>query len=145
MRYNKVIRFLPSNGFIPLLWFAFFVNMRKYHYICNRQSAEVMEIVFNEEYLREMYVTGKTDKKHRFQPQIIRKYIRVIDLMKNTDNTLGLCRYNSLNYEKLIGDKVGLSSVRVNDRYRIEFEEYIRDGETVATICNITELSNHSK
>lgn len=119
--------------------------MRKYHYICNRQSAEVMEIVFNEEYLREMYVTGKTDKKHRFQSQIIRKYIRVIDLMKNTDNTLGLCRYNSLNYEKLIGDKVGLSSVRVNDQYRIEFEEYIRDGETVATICNITELSNHYK
>ena len=37
-----------------------------------------MEIIFNEEYLREMYNTGRTDKKHRFQPQIIRKYIRVI-------------------------------------------------------------------
>ena len=41
-----------------------------------------MEIIFNEEYLKELYETGKTDKKHRFQPQIVRKYIRVIDLMR---------------------------------------------------------------
>lgn len=104
-----------------------------------------MEIIFNEEYLQVMYTTGKTDKKHRFQPQIIRKYIRVIDLMRDTSDVMGLMRYNALNYEKLEGDKAGLSSVRVNDQYRIEFEEYIRDGETIATICNITDLSNHYK
>ena len=104
-----------------------------------------MEIIFNEEYLREMYAMGKTDKKHRFQPQIIRKYIRIIDLMRDTSNVLGLMQYNSLNYEKLKNDKAGLSSVRVNDQYRIEFEERIGDGETIATICNITDLSNHYK
>ena len=73
----------------------------------------------------------------------MRKYIRVIDLMRDTENTRGLCRYHSLNYEKLIGDKAGLSSVRVNDQYRIEFEEQIKDNEMIATICNIMELSNH--
>lgn len=104
-----------------------------------------MEIIFNEEYLQEMYYTGKTDKKHRFQPQIIRKYIRVIDLMRDTSSVLGLMRYNALNYERLAGGKAGLSSVRVNDQYRIEFEVHVRDGETVATICNITDLSNHYK
>lgn len=51
----------------------------------------------------------------------------------------------NMNYEKLKNDKAGLSSVRVNDQYRIEFEERIRDGETIATICNITDLSNHYK
>ena len=56
-----------------------------------------------------------------------------------------LMQYNSLNYEKLTGEKKGLSSVRVNDQYRIEFEENMKDGETVATICNITDLSNHYK
>ena len=44
-------------------------------------KGKYMEIIFKEEYLQIMYVTGKTDKKHRYQPQIIRKYIRVIDLM----------------------------------------------------------------
>lgn len=104
-----------------------------------------MEISFNEQYLQEMYLTGRTDKKHRFQPQIVRKYIRIINLMIDVQNILELLQYNSLNYEKLKGDKIGLSSVRVNNQYRIEFEERTKAGETVATICNITDLSNHYK
>ena len=70
---------------------------------------------------------------------------RVIDLMISEDNVQGLWKYNSLNYERLEGNKEGLSSVRVNDQYRIEFEEEFEDGQTIATICNITELSNHYK
>lgn len=104
-----------------------------------------MEIRFKEEYLRDLYQTGKSDKKHRFQPQIIRKYIRIIDLMISEDNVQGLWKYNSLNYERLEGDKQGISSVRVNDQYRIEFEEETKDGQLIATICNITDLSNHYK
>ena len=82
-----------------------------------------MIVNFNEDYLRDLYRSGKSDKKHRFQPQIVRKYIRVIDLMISEDNVQGLWKYNSLNYERLEGNKEGLSSVRVNDQYRIEFEE----------------------
>lgn len=41
-----------------------------------------MEIIFEEDYLRELYYEGKAhNKKYRFQPQIIKKYVRVIDLM----------------------------------------------------------------
>ena len=104
-----------------------------------------MEIIFDKEYLRDLYITGKSDKKHRFQPQIIRKYIRIIDLMLEKTDVTALAQYNSLNYEKLKGDKVGVSSVRVNDQYRIEFEERTKDGEVFVTICNIMELSNHYK
>ncbi len=76
---------------------------------------------------------------------IIRKYIRVINLMIDAQDILELMQYNSLNYEKLKGEKIGISSVRVNDQYRIEFEERMKDGETVTTICNIIDLSNHYK
>ena len=58
---------------------------------------------------------------------------------------LSLKKYNGLNYEKLKGDKAGLSSVRVNDQYRIEFEEKTVNDQSFATICNIVELSNHYK
>ena len=104
-----------------------------------------MVINFKETYLRDLYKNGRADKRHRFQHQIIKRYIRVINLMIAEDNVLGLNKYNSLNYEHLSGNKEGLSSVRVNDQYRIEFEEEIEDGKTIATICNITELSNHYK
>ena len=103
-----------------------------------------MEIVFDKEYLRQLYEQGKcSDKKHRYQPQVIKKYTKVIDLMFASPNTMSLAKYNSLHYEKLVGDKTGLSSVRVNGQYRIEFKEEIREGELLATICNIIELSNH--
>lgn len=59
-----------------------------------------MEIIFNEKYLKEMYITGQTDKRHRYQPQVVRKYIRVINIMLETPNVQGLLKYNSLNYEK---------------------------------------------
>ena len=70
----------------------------------------------------------KVCRYNGYQPQIINKYVRVIDIMMSLPDTLSLMKINSLNYEKLKGDKKGLSSVRVNDRYRIEFEEYTVDG-----------------
>jgi proteic killer suppression protein len=105
-----------------------------------------MEVTFEKDYLSEMYKTGKTtDKKRRFQPEIIRKYISIINLMIDQPNTVALKKYNSLNYELLKGDKAGISSVRVNDQYRIEFTTSQVVSETVVTVCNIIELSNHYK
>ena len=105
-----------------------------------------MEITFEQEYLRELFYLGKThDKKHRFQPQVIRKYIGVLNLMSSLNSTEDMYRFTSLHYEKLVGDKVGRESVRVNDQYRIEFRSEIKSGERIVTVCNILELSNHYK
>jgi len=103
-----------------------------------------MKVLFDKEYLGNLYEKGDSgDKKHRYQPQVVKKYKKVVDLMIESPNVLSLAKYKSLHYEKLVGDKVGLSSVRVNDQYRIEFEEIVRKNEIIATICNITDLSNH--
>ena len=105
-----------------------------------------MIVTFVETYLQELYARGQTsDKKHRFQPQIVKKYSKVINLMKSENNVQGLTKYGSLHYEHLHGDKEGISSVRVNDQYRIEFTEDYNGDSTIANICNITELSNHYK
>lgn len=43
-----------------------------------------MEIKFDKQYLEELYLEGKTsDKKHRFQPPIIGKYRKTIDLLES--------------------------------------------------------------
>ena len=105
-----------------------------------------MEITFEQDYLRELFYEGRAkDKKHRFQPQIVRKYIKVLNLMESLDSTQDLYRFASLHYEKLVGDKAGRESVRVNDQYRIEFRSEIVGKERLITICNILELSNHYK
>ncbi|MDR1981630.1 MAG: type II toxin-antitoxin system RelE/ParE family toxin [Tannerellaceae bacterium] len=105
-----------------------------------------MEIKFDKEYLSEMYYKGQSsDKKHRFQPQIVRKYQRCIDLLEGATSIEILYQYNALNYEVLKGDKAGISSIRINDQYRIEFTVTKVETETVVTVCNILELSNHYK
>ncbi|MDR0962303.1 MAG: type II toxin-antitoxin system RelE/ParE family toxin [Mediterranea sp.] len=105
-----------------------------------------MEITFEQKYLWELYVTGKTsDKKHRFQPHIIAKYQQVVTILEAVSSPTDLLRYRGLRYEILKGDKNGLESVRVNDQYRIEFTTQQIASETILTVCNIIELSNHYK
>ena len=106
-------------------------------------NTECMEITFDKDYLRELYYDGKTsDKHHRYQPHIIRGYVKAVNILDSVAKVTDLYRYRALHYEKLEGDKQGLESVRVNDQYRIEFRSSEGDG---ITICNIIELSNHYK
>ena len=105
-----------------------------------------MKVIYSQLYLKELHQNKHTcDKKHRYQPSVIKKYARIIDLMIDANSINDIAKVNSLRYEKLIGNKKGLSSVRVNDKYRIEFEERSEEGKDIATICNIIELSNHYK
>ncbi len=102
-----------------------------------------MIVYFTKQYLLDLYTKGEADKKHRFQPEVIRKYVMVVNIMRNVADITKLWQYKSLHYKKLTGNKSGISSVRVTSQYRVEFTEQTKDGQEVATICNITELSNH--
>ncbi|MBE6215262.1 MAG: addiction module killer protein [Bacteroidales bacterium] len=105
-----------------------------------------MKVIYGKLYLRELHLAGKTsEKKRRFQPDIIKRYRKVVNIMIAVKDINSLAKINSLRYEKLIGDKQGLSSLRVSDKYRIEFEEINADGEICASMCRLTELSNHYK
>ncbi|NDV47803.1 addiction module killer protein [Paludibacter sp. 221] len=105
-----------------------------------------MNVVFGKEYLCELYEQGKTsNKKYRFQPEVIKKYKRCIDILISTSSIESLFAFNSLRYEVLSGDKKGTSSIRVNDQYRIEFIVSNNTEESTITICTIIELSNHYK
>jgi proteic killer suppression protein len=105
-----------------------------------------MEIEFEKRYLRELFETGKnSEKKYRFQPQVVKKYQARIEILESAEKIEDLFIINSLHYEVLKGDKEGISSIRVNDQYRIEFTTSQVVSETVIIICNILELSNHYK
>jgi proteic killer suppression protein len=79
-----------------------------------------MKVIYGQQHLKELHLNKKTtDKKHRYQPSVIKKYIKIIDLMIEAKTIQDIVRINSLRYEKLLGNKQGVSSVRVNDKYRI--------------------------
>ena len=95
--------------------------------------------------MMELYETGKSDKKHRFQPDIVKRYKRGVDYLKQARSIEELFLLPSLHYEVLKGDKAGVSSIRVNNQYRIEFTVEQVSEPIVVTICSIIELSNHYK
>lgn len=104
-----------------------------------------MIVTFDKKYLQELYETGRSDKKHRFQPDIVRRYKDRINTLKNKKTIEDLYQMKSLGYEVLQGNKAGISSIRVNDKYRIEFRVLEEKTETIVYICSILELSNHYK
>lgn len=103
-----------------------------------------MIITFEEDYLKEYYETGMSDnKKHRYQPSVIKSYKRSIDYLKAASSKEELYPIKSLHFEALHGKKKGLFSVRAGIHYRIEFTLKETLEEPILTICNIMELSNH--
>ena len=105
-----------------------------------------MYIEFDKDYLQELYTDGVTkDKKHRYQPEVIKGYQKVVFLLSSANTITDLFRNNSLNYEVLQGDKKGISSVRINQKYHLEFT--VRDimVEQIVTVCRLLDISNHYK
>lgn len=104
-----------------------------------------MTILFEKEYLSELYYTGKSsDKKHRFQPGVVKNYVKRIITLAEAPNIEALYVLNSLNYEILTGNKAGISSIRIDLKYRLEFKVEEME-EPVITICNILDITNHYK
>ena len=103
-----------------------------------------MLVTFEEEYLRELYVDGKSsNKKHRYQPDIIRRYQKGIRALISAESKEALYVHRALHFEALRGDRNGQFSIKVNDQYRIIFTMRETSEDPIVTICNIEELSNH--
>ncbi len=106
-----------------------------------------MNVEFEKKYLADLYERGKADdKKHRFQPQVVNGYLKCVKALLMASRMEELYQYHSLNYERLVGDKKGLSSLRINNQYRLEFREIASEGDaTRIEICSLTDITNHYK
>ena len=102
-----------------------------------------MDIEFQKQYLSDLYYTGKSnDKQHRFQPEVVRKYVRVVGILEAVSRMEDLFRFNSLHFEALNESDY---SVRIDYHYRLVFQMEARPGETVFTIWKLEDITNHYK
>jgi len=105
-----------------------------------------MVILFDKEYLEELYYEGKcNDKNYRFQPYIVKGYVKCVRILERARIIEDLFPFRGLNYEILKGDKMGLSSVRINNQYRLVFEVLIDEdtNEEIINICKLIDITNH--
>jgi proteic killer suppression protein len=103
-----------------------------------------MDVRFKEKYLEELYKDGATsDKNHRFQPEVVHKYRKRVDLLKKEPHLKALLIHRGIFFKELEGDKKGQYSIRVDDKYRVSFIVNKKGTKPVTTICEIIKLSNH--
>lgn len=100
-----------------------------------------MVIEYDKGYLRELYEEGNCkNKKYRFQKQVVQKYQKRIDTLMGATRLEDLFVFNSLNFEALSN---GYYSIRIDIRYRLEFKIRVEGGETLVSICTVTDITNH--
>jgi len=105
-----------------------------------------MVVKFGKDYLRELFEDGKcSDKHHRYQPIVIKKYVLRVVTLQSAPNIEALYPLNSLNYEVLTGDKAGISSIRIDKQYRLEFIVGLDSAEPTIIICTLEDITNHYK
>lgn len=106
-----------------------------------------MKIIFEKEYLEQIFYFGQAKgKKYRFPESICRRYVKVVKILSYIEKHEDFARHRGLYYKRLKGDRKNIESVRINDKYRLEFTTQTNDsGEKRIVICSLLDISNHYK
>ena len=100
-----------------------------------------MQVLFKTTDLEQLYLIPVENIKGKlpFQRSLIQQYKNRIKLLEAIEKITDLYSFKSLHLEKLKGDKLGLSSIRLNDQYRLIVEPI---NEDIVKIL-IIEISKH--
>jgi proteic killer suppression protein len=104
-----------------------------------------VNIYFKSQILFDLYEgRGATNKQFRSIPGVIKKYQGVVGIFNIIEKISDLYSFPGLRYEKLKGNLIMYSSIRLNRKYRLIFREVHSnlDFEIVDTL-EIIEISNH--
>ena len=105
-----------------------------------------MKVVFENKDLLYIYENGKEKGKPTFSKEIVRGFIRKINILIEVNSTFELTQFKSLNFEQLKGSLKGFHSVRVNDQYRIILKiNEESDGLSTVEIVEIRQLTDYHK
>jgi proteic killer suppression protein len=104
-----------------------------------------MDISFNNQLLKDLYEGNKvTDRQFRSNPILIKQYIKTVNKLQSVIKVEQLFQFAGLNYEKLKGNRAGYSSVRINDQYRLIFEEIANSVQPFQIVLfQLEEISKH--
>ena len=104
-----------------------------------------MKIEFKDPKLADLYQGIKvTDKKYRYDEPLLNQFRKTVRKLESANNIEQLFQFTSLNYEKLKGNLKSKSSVRINIKYRLIFEEILNEKNPKnVEILALEEISKH--
>lgn len=101
-----------------------------------------MKVDFKTDYLEQLYLTPLEEikGKHVFSKDIIKQFKKKVQLLTVISSIEQLKQFRGLNFEFLKGDRKGECSIRLNDQYRLIFEQ---TSEEEISIILVNEISKH--
>ena len=108
-------------------------------FIQTKTNSTSMTIQFNDPYLKALFENNDNLGKPKYSSDVVKKYIKTVILISLAESILDLYRFKGLHFEKLSN---GLHSVRVDQKYRLEFS-IEKDRIEIKNIILIEALSNH--
>jgi|ERR1035437_122538 proteic killer suppression protein len=104
-----------------------------------------MDLEFNNIELADLYQGKKVKNKlYKSNPTIIKQFIKTIKYLQQAKKIEELLQLKGLHYEKLIKERIGQSSVRINDQYRLIFiEKYDDSNPPKVVLLLIEEITDY--
>jgi proteic killer suppression protein len=101
-----------------------------------------MNVDFKTDYLAYLYETPLEEikGKHAFSKDIIKQFKKKVQLLTVISSIEKLKQFRGLNFECLKADRKGECSIRLNDQYRLIFEQ---KSEAEISIILVNEISKH--
>lgn len=97
-----------------------------------------MRVKFTSEYLQALAEGRALKGKPKYNKEVIKRFLIVLQVMKNAENSVQLRAFKGLHFEKLKNSD--RYSVRVNLKYRLEFRI---ENDEISEIILVEDLSNH--
>ncbi len=103
-----------------------------------------MEVIFKNSYLEKLYMGTKITGKPLYNEDVIKSFRKKINFLIQASDLIELDTVNGLNFEALKGDRQGLYSIRINNKYRLEFS-IEQNALALKDIILVEKISNHYK
>ena len=100
-----------------------------------------MDVHFKNKYLADLYENGK-NRKYPLQPQVFNKFSMRIQQLEAAISIHDLWKTSSLKFEKLKNFQ-NRYSIRIDKKYRLEFDVQWQNKEQTIGIFYIQEISKH--
>jgi toxin HigB-1 len=101
-----------------------------------------MIVKFSNQYLQDLYQDKPVSGKPKFDNALIKKFKKVIQILKFAENSKQIYDFKGLHFEKLVGNMAGYYSCRVDIHYRLILS-IETDAILVREVMIVEDLNNH--
>ena len=102
-----------------------------------------MRVLFQDEYLQYIYEEGQERGKPRYSFNVIKSFIKKINILIDVADTKQLRGFKSLRLEALSGNYKGYSSIRVNQQFRIIIKVIETPEDATVEVIEVYDLTDY--